>query len=327
MLGLALLAMLSVPAYAETMTVDVDGVEYEVEYTVTDMSVTGIAPDVDLDSLLISVDVTGSPGILDITFDRGFFDAVIDGADADFIVLADGDEPTSTEIEKTDQSRTFRIELPSGTEDIEVIGTSLAASEPPPEIDDTVPEEAPEEVVEGTVPEKQIPASFVESHVDPKDYVKRYVTEQAYRDWFAEHYSDYTFPEALDISESEFDRLAAEIESENSAPTAVVTPDEAEAPADMTPPAQTPPEIPPVTECGPGTILKDGACVLDESCGPGTILKDGACVVDMTTPAKAPTSFAGLGKDLGFGLIGAFILTGIIAMILGIMSKASRSGN
>jgi len=82
------------------------------------------------------------------------------------------------------------------------------------------------------------------------------------------------------------------------------------------PPAETPteeqpqtPEETPTTQCGPGTVLKDGVCVLAESepapteppaetpteeqpqtpeetpttqCGPGTVLKDGACVLDET---------------------------------------------
>lgn len=32
--------------------------------------------------------------------------------------------------------------------------------------------------------------------------------------------------------------------------------------------------------CGPGTILKNGKCVVDSTCGPGTIRKNGVCVVD-----------------------------------------------
>ena len=43
----------------------------------------------------------------------------------------------------------------------------------------------------------------------------------------------------------------------------------------------------PKTQCGPGTVLKDGACVLDERCGPGTVLKDGACVLDSTTQTSS----------------------------------------
>ena len=32
-----------------------------------------------------------------------------------------------------------------------------------------------------------------------------------------------------------------------------------------------------------------------------------------------------MGKELGYGVIAAFVITGIIAVILGIMAKASKS--
>jgi len=38
----------------------------------------------------------------------------------------------------------------------------------------------------------------------------------------------------------------------------------------------------PTTSCGPGTILKNGVCVLDTTCGQGTVLKDGVCVLEQT---------------------------------------------
>ena len=82
----------------------------------------------------------------------------------------------------------------------------------------------------------------------------------------------------------------------------------------------------PKTQCGPGTILKDGACVLDERCGPGTILEDGACVLD-TTPQPTSTSVKGLGKDLMTGLIAAIAIAGTIGIILAIISKGSKSSN
>jgi hypothetical protein len=36
------------------------------------------------------------------------------------------------------------------------------------------------------------------------------------------------------------------------------------------------------TQCGPGTIPKDGVCVLDERCGPGTIFDEDtySCILD-----------------------------------------------
>ena len=78
-------------------------------------------------------------------------------------------------------------------------------------------------------------------------------------------------------------------------------------------------------------ILKDGVCVLDERCGPGTILQDGVCVIvesQTSTPEisiPTSTSVKGLGKELGYGLIAAFIVAGAIGIILALMSKASKS--
>ena len=80
------------------------------------------------------------------------------------------------------------------------------------------------------------------------------------------------------------------------------------------------------TQCGPGTILKDGACVLDERCGPGTILENGACVLD-TTPQPTTTSVKGLGKDLMMGVIAAIAIAGVVGIILGILAKASKSND
>ena len=80
------------------------------------------------------------------------------------------------------------------------------------------------------------------------------------------------------------------------------------------------------TQCGPGTILKDGACILDERCGPGTILKDGVCILD-STYQPTTTSVKGLGKDLMMGLIAAIAIAGVVGIILGILAKASKSND
>ena len=78
-LGLIFFTILSSAfVYAETISVSVDGTNYDVDYTATGMSVSGIESDPDFISLIISVDVTDSPGVLDITFDRTFFDSIFD---------------------------------------------------------------------------------------------------------------------------------------------------------------------------------------------------------------------------------------------------------
>ena len=76
--------------------------------------------------------------------------------------------------------------------------------------------------------------------------------------------------------------------------------------------------------CGPGTVLKDGICVLDETCGPGTILQDDTCIVD-PTPQQPAASKTGLTKELIFGAVAGFVVAGTVGVFLAIMSKASKN--
>ena len=60
-------------------------------------------------------------------------------------------------------------------------------------------------------------------------------------------------------------------------------------------------------------------------CGPGTILQDGECVVESTPLPKSEYSFKGIGKEMIFGIVAAFIIAGTVGLVLAIMSKASKS--
>ena len=125
-LGLILFTVISTAlVYAETESVIVDGTSYDVDYTVTGMTVSGIEADTDFISLILTVDVTASSGTLDITFDRSFFDSIYNEADDVFIILVDDDELTFTETQTNSQSRTISIELPAGSEEVEIIGSSF----------------------------------------------------------------------------------------------------------------------------------------------------------------------------------------------------------
>ena len=79
-------------------------------------------------SLIFSVDVTDLNGKLDVTLDRSFFDSVYDNIDYDFFILADGDESIFEETETKNQSRTLSITVPSGTEELEIIGSVFNSS-------------------------------------------------------------------------------------------------------------------------------------------------------------------------------------------------------
>ena len=105
--GLIFVAILSSTfVYAETTSVNVEGNSYNVDYTADGVTVNNVEPDLDFISLIFSVDVTSSPGTLEVTFERNFFDSIYQGSDDAFIVLADGDEPSYSEIETTATSRT-----------------------------------------------------------------------------------------------------------------------------------------------------------------------------------------------------------------------------
>jgi len=69
------------------------------------------------------------------------------------------------------------------------------------------------------------------------------------------------------------------------------------------------------TQCGPGTVLKDGVCELDSQCGPGTILEDGVCVLSGSSSQQAPPT-----KELVFGAVGGFIVALFIMILLGIVA-------
>jgi hypothetical protein len=87
-------------------------------------------------------------------------------------------------------------------------------------------------------------------------------------------------------------------------------------------PEETPEEVPeePETQCGPGTVLQDGVCVLDERCGPGTVFVDGQCVLE-----EAPTtSSRGMAFDLVAPAIAAFIIAFIVMIILWAIGRACR---
>jgi len=252
-LGLILFTMISTAlVYAETMSVDVDGTSFDLEYDATGMTVSGIEADTDFISLILTVDVTESSGTLDITLDRSFFDSTFEGLDDDFIILADGDEPNFSETDTSSQSRTLSIELPAGTEEIEIIGSVFGQS-----VEETPVEETP--VEETPVEETPVEETPVE-----------------------------------------------------------------ETPVEETPVEETPVEETPKTQCGPGTILKDGACVLDERCGPGTILKDGACVLDSTS-SPSSSGGQGMGKETIMGFAIAFVGAGIVAVVFGIIARSQKS--
>ena len=80
--------------------------------------------------------------------------------------------------------------------------------EPEPPIKDPEPEVTPAALTKKTVLE------FVDENMPAKHYVKRYITETEYKEWFDVNYSEYKFWEGIGITQERFDELVLEIESE-----------------------------------------------------------------------------------------------------------------
>ena len=211
----------------QTISVDVDGTSYDVEYTVNGMTITKIESDTESMSLIFLVDVTDLDGTLNVTLDRTFFDSIYDGADDLFFILSDGDESISQETKTTSQSRTLSIKVPSGTDELEIIGSAFGNSI----------------ILEPIVEEPIVEEPIVE-----------------------------------EISNN---------------------------------------------QCGPGTVLENNICVLDQRCGPGTVLEDEICVLD-SIPIK---SSSGNSKELIASITIAFVVAGIIGIILALISRANRNKN
>ena len=128
LLTLVLIATITItPAFAESIPIKITKMNtllhHNIPYTGDGVEIQNVTADLDFISLIFGVTVE-SPGKISITLDRSIFDAVIDGEDDEFFVLADGEEIQFDE-EKTDKSRTLSFSVPEGTEEIEVIGTKL----------------------------------------------------------------------------------------------------------------------------------------------------------------------------------------------------------
>jgi len=242
----AILLPASVYAVPGILTVDLDGTSVDVSYDAEGLQVLTaqvLEEGEGFASLILGVDVTGSPGILEITFDRAFFDAKLgDGNDEEFFIIADGFEELSFEETKTMSDRTLRIELAPGTEELEIFGTTFG--EPETMEEETMQETMEEEMMEETIEEETIEEETMEEE---------------------------TMEE-------------------------------------------------PKTQCGPGTILKNGVCVLEEKCGPGTIFQDGACVATASTSSISPS----ISRDFIVGGGAALGISFALMLILGLISRAGR---
>ena len=102
-------------------TVSMEGSSDLIGYEISGGKLLNIIPDVDANSLIVSIDAT-SDGSLTLTIPRSILDATMNGEDDEFFILIDGEE---VDFDETTSStdRTITIEFPAGAEEIEIIGT------------------------------------------------------------------------------------------------------------------------------------------------------------------------------------------------------------
>jgi len=219
----------------ETLSVTVDGMPFDVNYSSTGLTVYEIESDTDSMSLIFYVDVNDSTGKLNVTFDRNFFDSVYDGVDDKFFILSDGDETIFREIQTTFESRTLSIDVSLGTEELEIIG------------------------------------------------------------------SEFGFSKVIE--------------------TPVI-----ETPVIETPVIETPViETTPTNECGPGTVLENNVCVLDQRCGPGTVLENNVCVLDSSESGSTTSSIpSSSNKEMITSFAIAFGIAGVVGIILALIAKGHK---
>jgi len=106
---------------SDTMVSMGDG-NSSIDYEITGGQLLSITPDVDANSLIVSIDAT-SDGSLTLTIPRSVADALLEtGEDDEFFVLIDGEEVDFSE-DASSTDRTLTIAFQAGAEEIEIIGT------------------------------------------------------------------------------------------------------------------------------------------------------------------------------------------------------------
>ncbi len=105
-------------------TIQVDGTNSSVTYSITNGKVLDVKADTKSKSLIVSISTTGD-GVLTITMPRALIDSKkTDGTDDQYFVLNDGQENDQfQETDKTSTDRTLQIPFSDGTSQIEIIGT------------------------------------------------------------------------------------------------------------------------------------------------------------------------------------------------------------
>ena len=67
---------------------------------------------------------------------------------------------------------------------------------------------------------------------------------------------------------------------------------------------------------------QENQVVQSQQCGPGTILKDGQCILDTTAPIQDTKS---MSKEFVIAIIAAFLIAIIVMFVLWAIGKAGRA--
>ena len=95
------------------------------EYSSTGVEIVDYRLDSNDIEIILDVKVTEPIGSLQIELDRAFFDSRYKNQDDSFTIIADGDLVYYNEVIKTRDSRTIKLSLTEGTEQVEIFGSHL----------------------------------------------------------------------------------------------------------------------------------------------------------------------------------------------------------
>ncbi len=131
------------------------------------------------------------------------------------IIFAKPMEPSHIAIQTIDDAANYELvyfEDALKIKEKEIVEIPEVPEEVIPEPEPPVKEPEPEVIPTALI--KKGVLSFVDDDVPAKHYVKRYITETEYREWFDVNYSEYQFWEGIGITEEKFDQIVLEIQSE-----------------------------------------------------------------------------------------------------------------
>ena len=127
-LAILVIPLVTVTSFAQSTNTygikdPVSGQSYDVNYGITNATVSDMSIDTQGTSIIISLQTT-SDGSMTITLPRTLIDAKAGTSDDQFFILEDGAEIDFQET-KTSTDRTISLSFPDGTESIEIIGTQV----------------------------------------------------------------------------------------------------------------------------------------------------------------------------------------------------------